>query len=503
MKPTEIKDVLVKKLRTLTIDDIFADPDRIELHTIFQELTGTNNPDEIDRYLCDQIENWNKDIFAITSIEDLKGIKRNRRECEAGILSLNKEVDDTKISIEETQRIIHDKTETKDNLCRKIEIIDNDISLLNNTPGISTYKEQITTYENNKQKLNRTVVDINNEIIQYNLKADSLKKELQEKLEQISIINININEFEEEIKLYESRKVELEQLDKASVIIELEAIDFISILLLGKNYVDLQTSLVGYISYKQKSDSNFFNFDPIYPENLQDMRFYYQLDNIKHQNCEPPSKWQKILHDTFSHKVLTYSGILFSDAISVNLNGYDNLRERIGNNYKILKNLLSVYTDPVPFNSMELSYIISLKQSLKLKSPCIRTSNNGILMQLSGGLSAEIYFREKGKTISEFAKKNGSMYRNMLLSNQYKVALILYSQSIYDLTIDAPCGFYVIAEYHVIEIFFRATPVLLDSPNLGRFMQLAAKVEANKIEQEANNDNDNNDYYEDDWDYDN
>ena len=155
----------------------------------------------------------------------------------------------------------------------------------------------------------------------------------------------------------------------------------------------------------------------------------------------------------------------------------------------------------VPFNSMELSYIIALKQSLRFKNPCIRTTNNGILLQLSGGLSAEIYFRDKGKTISEFAKENGSIYRNMLLSDKYKAAQILYSQSGYNLTIDAPCGFYVLAEHHVIEIYFRATPVLLDSPNLGRFMQLAAIVEANKKEEEANRSNDNDDYYDDYWDY--
>jgi hypothetical protein len=500
MNPTKIKDELVIKLKTLTIDDIFADPKRMVLNTVFHELTDTNAAEEVESYLLNHIKNLNRDIYAHYSIYAEQQITVHQRKSENTIRTLSSKVEKIKQEISETENSIKQQNEKKNTVTYEINTIDNDISLLNKTPEISIYREQIRAFENKKQYTTRNLDEINKNISQFNSKADSLKIELEENIEQINTIHKIEKDLEEKIKVYKSKIIELEQLDNTTVINELKAIDYISILLLDKSYRRLQQSLVKTGS-EWLSDDNAINFRGAefeYSKHVEDIGLDYRLENIKYQNCEPPSKWRKILYESFSKKALTYAGILFKDDISDDLYGYSELRERIGFNSEILKNHLSNYTDPVPFDTMELSYIIALKQSLRFRNPCIRTSDNGILLHLSGGVSAEIYFREKGKTISEFAKENGLIYRNMLLSDKYKAALEIHC----DFAIDAPCGFYVLAEHHVIEIYFRETPVLMDSPNLGRFMQLALIDEANKKEEPTNRINYNDDYCDDYWDYD-
>ena len=283
---------------------------------------------------------------------------------------------------------------------------------------------------------------------------------------------------------------------------ELDAIDYVSSLLFNQGYDRLVYDLIGYRNaFNLDSDPKAINYQSVYPKHLkeiEDLGLEYRYQNIKHENCLPPANWQKIVHQSFSNEELTYAGILFKEGISDSLNGIGRSAERISTGCYILKNYLTSYPNPLPFNSMELSYVIALKQALKSRNPCIRTSNNGILMQLSGGISAEIYFREKGKINSQLTSQKGAIYRNMILSDKYYVAPILYSQAGYDLTIDAPCGFYILSENHAIEIYFRATPILMDTPNFSRFAQIVAKVEADNRDQ-ANQDSDKNDYYDDYW----
>jgi hypothetical protein len=103
-----------------------------------------------------------------------------------------------------------------------------------------------------------------------------------------------------------------------------------------------------------------------------------------------------------------------------------------------------------------LSALLSIKQSLVNNHQSLFIAGNSIFLSLTGGVMAEIKFREKGKTLKEIKEP---VFYIISLNGNIKNNIPLY----YNTSLEVINGFYVIALNYVLEILFKPAPILFES----------------------------------------
>jgi len=103
-----------------------------------------------------------------------------------------------------------------------------------------------------------------------------------------------------------------------------------------------------------------------------------------------------------------------------------------------------------------LSALLSIKQSLVNNHQSLSIANKSIFLALTGGVMAEIKFREKGKTLKEIKEP---VFYLIDLDKSIKHDITLYLQT----TLEIINGFYVIVLDYVLEILLKPAPILFES----------------------------------------
>lgn len=185
-----------------------------------------------------------------------------------------------------------------------------------------------------------------------------------------------------------------------------------------------------------------------------------------------PKNWRKIIYTTLSKPLPKISGWIQNPAKNQNSGKFEGQAKIDRDLFFVEKSETLTPTDTSAFLALKIA--AHLNQSIK-------TECNHIVIVLSGGLSAKISFREKGKIISK--KQKLEIYENYL---NFKMKIVdgevsnlsefiyetLYYQSGYansTVKVMTPGAFYIIEENYIIEIQFNAAPILFDSNIVAKF----------------------------------
>jgi hypothetical protein len=176
-----------------------------------------------------------------------------------------------------------------------------------------------------------------------------------------------------------------------------------------------------------------------------------------------PQNWQKIIQSCFHKNV-------------PNINGFYNSENFINS-----ENNQNLKLSPIDY-----SYIIALKNNCN--NNFIISAENTILLPLSGGILAEISFKNHDKNIGFFIHRKFDYNKNEFLS--YK-NLSLYELNGYtngNVEIKAPKGYIFSNDNFLIEINFHAAPILFENSNIHRIANTFLS-DANKIDDEEEENN--------------
>lgn len=161
-----------------------------------------------------------------------------------------------------------------------------------------------------------------------------------------------------------------------------------------------------------------------------------------------PKNWKNILSQTLSNPIPKL------------LRNYIKLENNIV--FKGYSNHLSKYPY-LECTPNDISTLLAIKIG-SITNHFIRSENNEITFGLSGGLSATVSFRKKGKIISEFQNKEFEIF-----VHRFEVDLdsinhhTLYYQRGYvnsEISLIAPKGYYILTKEFVIEIVLNPAPIL-------------------------------------------
>ena len=194
------------------------------------------------------------------------------------------------------------------------------------------------------------------------------------------------------------------------------------------------------------NDENIENY--FYRENYIDVSFSPDKRSLFHFYRSTaintvPKDWRKELSKLLSGSLPFDSGFA-----SIKLDKMDN-------------NITRHATIEDETKALILSALLSIKQSLMNNHQSLFTADKSIFLSLTGGVMAEILFREKGKTLKEIKEP---VFYVISLNDGITNDITLYSQSGYNATtLKVINGFYVIALDYVIEILFKAAPILFES----------------------------------------
>ena len=235
--------------------------------------------------------------------------------------------------------------------------------------------------------------------------------------------------------------------------------DWVSFWFLLKTYETFVGTISNLNTKKILSVKNIYNFaDEKYDSiSLQDL---FTIKNVI------PINWRKLIYKIISTEKLYFTGTLGD--------------EFTGYKYNISRFEKSL-------NPIDKGALIALKNACKNNSAIMEKGDN-IILDLSGGIIANISFREKGKIITDSQTSPFELFYKTSANGRF-TSNILYNQTGYassSLEIETPLGYYILTEDYVIEIGFEAAAMLNNSNPIGFVANISssAKIDNELAEQE-------------------
>jgi hypothetical protein len=152
---------------------------------------------------------------------------------------------------------------------------------------------------------------------------------------------------------------------------------------------------------------------------------------------------------------------------------------------------------------LDTSFLLAIKIAVQANQT-IQTTDQEIIISLSGGMSATLSFRKKGDLIAAFQRGPFEIFAKLTKQNrsyeleQYKFQTLYYQKGYADseIQIETPVGYYLLTENYVIEITFNPAPILFDSsfvrntPNISGKAKRADEIEAEEAERRRREEDD-------------
>lgn len=489
MTLADIKNKIAGQLNELTIDDFYSDPNVNFAKETFAELTNQKSEEQIEKYLTEK--------FPDTTVEAKRfALEQTVTELNNQMATFKSVINDFQTEIYKLDKQTAEKKEMQADIPKQesqakaeLKEIQTEIQQIKPLANKAPYIKQMEELEKSKEKKRK-------EIESYPTALEKLKAEISELKTMTDSVKENIAKNETEIKTIQTSinktQKELEQLkekENSYYKNEYSALEFLFKTLLKKSIT--KDEVIEYQKTGKKLRNN-FNYQSYDEEvavktgevtlDIQNCSFEdyskFVLTFINNKNIIPVG-WRKILYQILSNPLPNLSGTIS------NLN-YD--KHFYFNN------------ENLELTNIDISALLATKIAVKTNYS-VKTSDNKIILGLSGGLSATIIFREKGELITKFQQQQFEIYSNCFLSQRY-VAHILYSQNGYansTISITTPGAFYILSDKFVIEIDFNAAPILFDNNSIIKFApNISGKA---KHEEERRRQQEEDDYYADDDDY--
>ena len=435
MKLAELQRI-ENHLKDFTIDDFYLNPNMI--YSEIQELMNLESDEELERFLHDSVQ---KMVNNLNSVLDMSSLNNEIDRCIKNKERLESEITDRRQCLDELDKQFQSVPLTENSLKKEIEDIEEEILQIQPLSEKEPYSSRI-------EELKAKKSDTANKM---DTLAENIKNQKQELIGEIELKESEVQDYENKIKELEQRK----QIEP-EIFLEFDALAFLCKMLLdekiefslsSRNYYGL-----GYSDHNDiKDDENIENYFYRIREkgaSKISVRFSPVENSLLHflSSTSPnivPEDWRKELGN-----LLNGSLPFGSDFASIKLDATDD-------------NITRYATTKGETKALILSALLSIKQSLMNNHQSLFISDNSIFLSLTGGVMAEIRFREKGKTLKEIREP---VFHVINLDYEITNDIALYSQSGYDTTsLKVINGFYVIASGYVVEILFKPAPILFES----------------------------------------
>ncbi len=462
MKFKEIKESVIRQMSELTIDDFSVNPNVLNIKEFigesdFQNFIKDNYISTIFKYhenlLNNElriIEDESENILAEINLHE-----KNKKNIED---KLDKELDEEK-SLNSKEKSV--KTE--------IDAIRKDLVSIKKANLTYLLGEKQNEVEEKESKLSAQIRQISDET----QKRKQLIKSFTEEKNNIILLINKCKQKSEELSLSVlDKKNEINSLKAKEQLFdeEFENMKFLSEIILRKK-----------ITLERKSNNYYYDFDKELKFSELNMEEFSELAiPYLQQNEFIPKNWREVLFTTLSQRLPNFSGFR---KVQILINSGRN------NSWPFLS-IPPIVRQELSLNNTDYATCLALKTALG-SNDCIETSNNKIILGLSGGLLSTISFKEKTKEISNFQQNTIEFYTDCYFPGSYKNENSYTNSSIYSgISIQIPRGYYILNEKYIIQISFSTTPILFNNNITLIHAQELLNQELMREEQERLNDDD-------------
>ncbi|RKZ38411.1 MAG: hypothetical protein DRQ49_03775 [Gammaproteobacteria bacterium] len=450
MKLSELKQI-ENHLKDFTIDDFYINSKMIRSE--IQKLIALESDRTLKAFLHDSAKEMVEKLNSILDSSPLdakidESLKKKER--------LESEITNQKQSLDELDKQFESIPSTESRLKNEIKEIEEEILQIQ---PLSEKEPYFSRIEELKVKKSDTANKMDN-------LAENIENQKRNLIGEIKSKESDIQNYEDQIKELEERK----QTDQEDFL-KLDVLRFLCKMLLREEiefYKSYRTYYEDEKQFKRGNDENtesyFYRIQKQGADKI-DVRFssvdsslaFHFFSNTAINTV--PKDWRKELSKLLSGSLPFDSGFasikLDGTAIERNDRAFIKLDGTTGGN---IKKHTAIEDET---KALILSALLSIKQSLMNNHQSLFTADKSIFLSLTGGVMAEILFREKGKTLKEIKEP---VFYVISLNDGITNDITLYSQSGYNATtLKVINGFYVIALDYVIEILFKAAPILFES----------------------------------------
>ncbi|MDM8559409.1 hypothetical protein [Candidatus Parabeggiatoa sp. HSG14] len=422
-------------LQNFTIDDFYLNEDKV--YNEIRELMGFESDENLEEFLNDSVQ---KMVNKLNSVLDMSPLNEEIANCLKSKERLESEITDKKQSLDELDKQFESIPSTENSLKKEIKDIEEEILQIQPLSEKEPYSSRIEELKVKKSDTANKMETL----------AEEIKNKKQNLLGEIELKESEIQDCENEIK-------ELEQSKQTNQEMFLE---FDVLVLLCKILLDKKVEIFG--RYGTYYDERILNIGD--DENIE--KYFYRI------------KTENVRKISVNFNSVNNSLFYFLNSIAISIVPRDwkkELSKFLNSSLPFDSGFSSISLEPDSnitrsdtiddeTKGLILSTLLSIKQSLENNHQSLSTANKSIFLALTGGIMAEIKFREKGKTLEEIKEPVFYLIR---LDEKIRRDITLYSQSGYggDNTINLKIinGFYIIALDYVLEILLKPAPILFES----------------------------------------
>jgi hypothetical protein len=457
MKLNEIRVDILNIFSNLTIDDLYSNSIENLVAIKIKQLTNLSTKEEIQKFLEKKFPETTPEMVTFNLNSKIQSSEEKINLFVSEIKSKNNLILKYDEEIIKKNNLINEKTKQQSSIILEIKEIEKEVKFISPLAEKAPYANQLKQLEKDKVLKIDKVKSLIADILNINKEVEAIKeKVLNEKLSiekfENDILLLNKSVFKANEKLKEENTIKKQYYKD-----EYDSLEFLFKLFLQEQISTKEESILQptgekiYQNYSYVDEKKWVKTGKLELSysSLRDGYFRFITNLVKQNKNVLPEKWRGILLKNLSAAIPKLSG----EIIKTNNFGESCYKRK-----------------ETPLDYVDISTLFALKIALQ-HNYSITTDDNEIVLGLSGGVLAKIFFKEKGKLISKFQQKDFEIFANCLHVERYKFHT-LYHQTGYadsEIKIKTPGSFTFLIENFVVDIVFEPAPILLDNSNLVKF----------------------------------
>jgi hypothetical protein len=481
MTLTEIKNKIIERIYTLTIDDFYSDPENNIAKQEFSELTNLQTDEEIEAFLHNTLPEVIIEPKRSALEKELKKIANETEKVRTLVSSLGGKIEKLNTRLEEKKQLLQDIPFQEKKFKEGILILESEILKLESFSNDAELKKGIEKKKTDLIKMKSELDKLTANFKALELETGEIAIRIKPDAELYNSKELELRKLQIKFKNKEEEIIALNELEFTYFESEYESLEFLFKVVLKKTiekqplYRNKETGVMehNYYGYNSKFWEKTDEF-VLETSEYEGEKYYEFISNLTCNNLVIPSNWREVLLNILSNSIPNITGTISKvDCKRSNII----IREEEGLTY------------------LDLAALLAAKVAVK-QNYSIKTNSNILFLPLSGGIAAEIRFRFKGEIISKYQLAPIEIFANLFSQKRFE-RLSIYSY----ISVQTPGAYYILDEKYVIEVSFLAAPILIGDNIMASFAPNVAGVSIAKKEEEAaeaarKQKEDDDDYYE-------
>jgi hypothetical protein len=474
MKLHEIREEILNIFSNLTLDDLYSNSIENLVANRFTELTNLSTKEEIQKFLIEKFPETTTEMVAFTLNSTIKSLEEKINLFVDEINLKNNLILKYENEIIKKKKLIDENIQQQKIISKELKDIEIEIKLIFPLAEKTPYVGQLKQLEKEKAYQTEKVKSLVSDVLNKNKETEMVHQKIKKE-------KSAIEEFEKDILLLNKSVIKKKEqlndektLKKQFYIDEYDALTFLFKLFLQEQINTKEESVLQFTGKTIYENYSYVDEKKWVKTGKLELTYsalginYFNFISklIGHKNNVIPDKWRSILLKNLSKAIPILSGeIIKTDSYSH----------------------ACYVRKETEIDHLDMAVLLALKIALQ-HNYSIKTDKNEIVLGLSGGILAKISFKEKGKIISKFQKKEFEIFANCLHTERLKLHTLYYQIGYADseIKIKTPGSFTFLVENFVIDVEFESAPILFDNSNLVKFSpNIAAKA---KLDDEYDDD---------------